>query len=261
MNYEEAEQRRLFNLSGQMNKLGYHNSCITTLYNKHPSLDKIEPTFEYQNPDGSYNHKIVDNQQIGIIPGGLAESSNYCIGDPTDPQAFWRNPHEQEVIEIMGRLLGIPNVGGYLTSGGTEGNLAAIWWCKNNLVGKSKDQIASLKKEIKLLKRTEEPDYEVILKKQKELGKLNKPYLVTTKNSHFSVTKVAGVIELNQLFIEDNPDASMNLNDLRKKLTRLQKYENLNFVVSVNFGTTCHAAFDDIFEVRGIFDELKRDGW
>ena len=144
---------------GQMNKLGFHNSCITTLYNRHPTLDQIEPTFDYQNKDGTYNYKMVDNQQIGIIPGSLAETSNFCVGDPTNPQVLSRNPHEQEVIEIMGRLLGIPNAGGYMTSGGTEGNLAAIWWCKNNLVGKSKGQIVSLKQEIKLLKRAEEPDY------------------------------------------------------------------------------------------------------
>jgi glutamate/tyrosine decarboxylase-like PLP-dependent enzyme len=59
--------------------------------------------------------------------------------------AFWRNPHEKEVLDIMGKLLGIPNVSGYITSGGAEGNLAAIWWCKNNLLAKSKNQIQAIK--------------------------------------------------------------------------------------------------------------------
>lgn len=59
------------------------------------------------------------------------------MGDPTDPRVLWRNPHEKEVIEVMGKLLGINDVSGYMTSGGTEGNLAAIWWCKTNLLSKS----------------------------------------------------------------------------------------------------------------------------
>lgn len=69
-----------------------------------------------------------------MIPGTLAESCNFCIGDPTNPNAVWKNQHEKEVVEIMGKLLGIPNPSGYISSGGAEGNLAAIWWCKNKLV-------------------------------------------------------------------------------------------------------------------------------
>lgn len=161
----------------------------------------------------------------------------------------------------MGRILGIPNVAGYLTSGGTEGNLAAIWFCKNNLVGRSQKLIRSLKQEVKELKRKDDPNYELLLKKKKELNKLVRPYLVCTKNSHFSVTKVAGVIELNQLFIDNTPEGTMDLLNLRAKLTKLQKYQNINFVVNVNFGTTTLAGFDDVFEIRRIFDELKNEGW
>lgn len=38
----------------------------------------------------------------------------------------------------MGKLMGIQDAAGYMSSGGTEGNLAAIWWCKTNLTSKSK---------------------------------------------------------------------------------------------------------------------------
>jgi len=37
----------------------------------------------------------------------------------------------------MGKLLGIRDVAGLMSSGGTEGNLAAIWWCKTNLVSRT----------------------------------------------------------------------------------------------------------------------------
>ena len=138
MEFAEAEEQRLWLTSGHMKKLSYCNSCITALYNKHETLDKIDTTFSPKNDDGSRNYKIVDSSNIGIIPGSLADTFNFCYGDPSDPNVAWRNPHERQVIEIMGKLLGIPNVSGYMTSGGTEGNLAAIWWCKMNLVTRSK---------------------------------------------------------------------------------------------------------------------------
>lgn len=31
--------------------------------------------------------------------------------------------------------------------------------------------------------------------------------------------------------------------------------------MNINFGTTTQAAFDDVFEIRRIFDELKNPGW
>ena len=61
MDYEETESRRIFNLERQEKKLGDADACTSTLYNKYPTLDKIDTTFAYQNPDGSYNHKIVDH--------------------------------------------------------------------------------------------------------------------------------------------------------------------------------------------------------
>jgi len=45
----------------------------------------------------------------------------------------------------MGKLLGIPNVTGYMSSGGTEGNLAGIWWCKTNLTSRTLPKIQQRK--------------------------------------------------------------------------------------------------------------------
>lgn len=35
----------------------------------------------------------------------------------------------------------------------------------------------------------------------------------------------------------------------------------MNFIVSLNFGTTYGPAFDDVIEVRKVFDEVKNQGW
>ena len=99
MDYAEAERHRIWLASGHIKKLSYQNSCITALYNKHETLDKIDTTFYPTNADGTKNHKIVNSAALGIIPGSLADTFNFCNGDPTNPKAFWRNVHEKEVIE------------------------------------------------------------------------------------------------------------------------------------------------------------------
>jgi hypothetical protein len=59
------------------------------------------------NEDGSSNYKIVDNSKIGITSGSLADTFNLALGDPSDIENIWRNPDEEEVIRIMGKLVGI----------------------------------------------------------------------------------------------------------------------------------------------------------
>jgi hypothetical protein len=141
MEFAEANNQRLWLLAGHVKKLSYCNSLITALYNKNSSMDKLDTTFEPINPDGTCNYKIVDSTSIGIIPGSLSDNFNFCYGDPSDPKVAWRNPHEREVIEIFGRMLGLDPVSGYLTSGGSEANLAAIWWSKLNLTMNSRAKI------------------------------------------------------------------------------------------------------------------------
>lgn len=95
MDYTEAETQRLWLLAGHVKKLSYCNSLITALYNRHPTLEKIDTTFSPVNDDGTCNYKIVDSTNIGIIPGSLSDNFNFCYGDPSDPKVAWRNPHER----------------------------------------------------------------------------------------------------------------------------------------------------------------------
>ena len=107
MDYAEAERQRIWLASGHIKKLGYQNSCLTALYNKYENLEKVDTSFYPTNADGSKNYKIVDSTPLGIIPGSLADTFNFCSGDPSNPEAFWRNTHEKEIVELMGKLLGI----------------------------------------------------------------------------------------------------------------------------------------------------------
>jgi hypothetical protein len=141
MNIEEVEERRVWLLAGHCKKLSYCNSLISMLYNKKSDEGRVDTCFYPINLDGSINEKIVDSTNIGIIPGTLSDNFNFCYGDPSDPKVAWRNPHEREVVEIFGRLLGIDDISGYMTSCGSESNLACIWWSKLNLLMNSRPQI------------------------------------------------------------------------------------------------------------------------
>lgn len=53
----------------------------------------------------------------------------------------------------------------------------------------------------------------------------------------------------------------MDVNSLRGRLAELKSNPFLNLIVNVNFGTSLGAAFDDVFEIRKVLDEVKNDDW
>ena len=183
MQPEEATNQLNWLLGGHIKKLSYCNSLITALYNKNPTFDKIETTFHPKNADGSFNYKIIDSTNIGIIPGSLSDNFNFCYGDPSDPKVAWRNPHEREVVEIFGRILGIENISGYMTSGGSEANLAAVWWCKLNLLMHSRPNIREYKDKLQQLESADDSakDFKQIYETKKILKRLYTPILVCAK--------------------------------------------------------------------------------
>jgi glutamate/tyrosine decarboxylase-like PLP-dependent enzyme len=58
------------------------------------------------------------------------------------------NECEVEVIKIVGRYFGIEKPVGYIASGGTEGNLAGIWWGKRYLRIRGKPVIQAMRQEL-----------------------------------------------------------------------------------------------------------------
>ncbi|CDW74185.1 histidine decarboxylase [Stylonychia lemnae] len=265
MNIDEIEGRRLWLLAGHIKKLSYCNSLVTMLYNKNSSLDRLDTCFYHQNLDGSLNHKIIDSTSIGIIPGTLSDNFNFCYGDPSDPKVAWRNPHEREVIEIFGRLLGIEDISGYMTSCGSESNLASIWWSKLYLLMKSRPKISELKERLALLESNDlgSKDYKEIYETKKQLKRLYSPIVICTKtpHTHVSVIKACQALELKTLFIESNEDGSIDTQSLRGRLAEMKEHDYMNFIVSLNLGLQIGAAFDDVQEVRKVIEEVKNENW
>lgn len=73
---------------------------------------------------------------------------------------------ERDVISMLGSLLGSKNIDGYITQGGTEGNLMGLWTGRNYLRKKNAGQ---------------------------------KIVLLKTSLSHYSVDKVADILDINQI--------------------------------------------------------------
>lgn len=94
----------------------------------------------------------------------------------------------------MGNLLGYKNVSGYMTSGGSEANLSAIWWNKLFLRQRSRPKIAEVNAKLKELKESQgSKNYKEIYEQKQILKRLMNPILVMTKppHTHSCVVKAA----------------------------------------------------------------------
>lgn len=69
------------------------------------------------------------------------------------------------------------------------------------------------------------------------------------------------MMNLKTMFIEANENGSMNVNNLKENLLKLKKQEHLNFIISINFGTTSLAGFDDIKAIKECFEAFKNVSW
>ena len=105
------------------------------------------------------------------------------IGDPYVPTNYHINTHEfeRDVIDIFKKLTNAPKktTWGYVTNGGTEGNLYGIF-----------------------LAREMFPDCMVYY----------------SEDSHYSVNKILRCLHVRNIMIRSNPDGTMNLDDLRETI-------------------------------------------
>lgn len=128
---------------------------------------------------------------------------------------------EYEVIHMLGELYGINQPDGYLTSGGTEGNIVGIWSGRNLL--------------------------------SKLVGEI---YIVKTELTHSSVSKAANIMNLPEVTVEYDKRFSMDLKDLRKKLKTIAS-PNTGIILVATLGYTNTGTCDDIFAISDILTEIE----
>lgn len=231
---------------------------------------------------------VVNNQILGIKPGTLANVLLNNVGDPfkdSETSLLEVKRHEREIITILEEFYGLKKneARGYVTTGGTEGNFAALWWSKRFLISSSIDNLINTDNLLKLEKK-EENDLVAALAKiplNDHLARLSQleniiqvkdkinehknlvqqlltPTVFFAKgHTHYSIPKISEILRLNIRPVIANDDGSMNLDDFKKELLlHLGAYPNSSIIVIANIGTTITGAIDDVPGIKKILDNI-----
>ena len=246
-------------------KIGYPGSLMSAIYGK-VGQDQVKV--------GDKENKVIDNEVIGILPGSLAELHINNVGSPwkeSESYSVEVKNIEREVVEILGRYFGLnKNTSrGYVTSGGTESNIACMWWSSLWLCNK---RIELLKKQIKEKEnyikqglsafKNSTKDLLQYIEINKNIEDLTSPMVFCSKDhTHYSIKKISGLMKLDISFVNTYSDGQINLEHLEAKLIEhITQRPNKGIMMIVNIGTTITGAIDNVREVRNILDRCTNEG-
>src|SRR5579885_2687668 len=231
---------------------------------------------------------VVNNKILGIQPGTLANILLNNVGDPfkdSETSLLEVKKHEREIISILEKYYGLKegDARGYVTTGGTEGNFASLWWSKRYLINKGVDALIERDDAVKVLQKQEQ-ELDAALAKipmndyQARMNHLQK--IIDTKNSiasnknivqqlltptvfyskghtHYSIPKISEVLRLNIRPVEPNEDGSISLTDLKKELLlHTGAYPHSPVIVIANIGTTITGAIDNVPGIKKLLDDI-----
>jgi histidine decarboxylase len=233
---------------------------------------------------------VVDNSLLGIKSGSIANVLLNNVGDPfkdSETSLLEVKKHEREIIQILEKYYGVEKdqIRGYVTTGGTEGNFAGLWWSKRYLINKSIDSLITVDNKIKLQGKDEQElmaalakvplnDYKgraeglqkiidiknTVAVDKNVVQQLLTPTVFYTKNhTHYSIPKISEILRMNIRSVLPNDDGSMNINDFKKELImHLGAYPHSPIVVITNIGTTITGAIDSVPDIKKILDEMPQ---
>ena len=219
---------------------------------------------------------IVDNRRLGIKSGTLANVLLNNVGDPfkdSETSLMEVKKHERKLIAILEGFYGLKKneARGYVTTGGTEGNFASLWWSKRYMINSVLPTLIQIDDAIKLqfkeeqelmaglakIPLTDSPARatqlqkildvkNVIVEKQDVVRELTTPTVFYTKDhTHYSIPKVADILRCNIRPVAYNVDGSMDLDAFKKELVlNLAAHPNSAIIVITNIGTTITGAID-----------------
>jgi histidine decarboxylase len=143
------------------------------------------------------------------------------IGSPESSSTYRANTKdiEIEVLKWFADLWNIKDFWGYTTSGGTEANLQGLYVAREKTNG-------------------------------------IKHIFMTSADSHYSIFKIAKILNLNMCIINSQDNGEMDYIDFEKKL--LQNPDTY-VIVNANLGTTMKGAIDDTRNIYRIIKKHKRD--
>lgn len=229
---------------------------------------------------------VINNKLLGIEPGSLANVLINNVGDPfkdSETSLMEVKRHEREIISILEKYYGLAKneARGYVTSGGTEGNFAALWWSKRFLINSALKQLIETDDKIKLqtkaendlqiaLTKTPKNDLAARIKILEKIIDLKNSINVTKdkvqqlliptvfyskEHTHYSIGKIAEILRLNIRGVGANTDGSIDLNNFKKELLlNLKAFPHSPIIVIANIGTTITGAIDDVPSIKEIIE-------
>lgn len=141
---------------------------------------------------------------------------------------------EKEVILMLGNLFGASesDVDGYITQGGTEGNIMGLW-IGRNMLRAIDDPGSSIKHQLCLLK---------------------------TSLTHYSIDKAADILDIKKVVdISLNEEYGMSSASLENKIKELVGEGYKNFLIALTLGYNTTGTIDPVDEIDEAIRRLKRE--
>jgi histidine decarboxylase len=161
---------------------------------------------------------------LGIVPGSIFDIYLNNIGNPYDiPHSFHHHAKifEQESIALCAQYLGLDqSTRGYITSGGTEGNFAGMWWAREYAL------------------------------KQSQHARM--PKLLISTAAHYSIVKAGNQLALEVCQLKATPRGSIDIKILEESL-RNHPIDQAVIIVAT-LGTTQTGGMDDVLAIRDLLD-------
>lgn len=132
---------------------------------------------------------------------------------------------EREALDFVARLYGFENrYWGYITSGGTEGNLYGMYTGREYFTTHDK-----------------------------------KPFFLYAESSHYSLAKNARLFNLESKAIKAQTSSEMDYEHLQSVLSQLKQSEetNLGIIINVNIGATMTGAIDNLKKGEYLYRRIR----
>lgn len=142
------------------------------------------------------------------------------------------NPHglaklEKEVVLMLGNLMGLDSVDGYITQGGTEGNIMGLWIGRNML---------------------------------RDNAGPNKICLLKTSLTHYSIDKAADILAIEKVVnIPLNDEYGMNSAGLEKNIKSLSQEGYNKFLIALTLGYNTTGTLDPVDEIDVVILRLEKE--
>lgn len=169
--------------------------------------------------------EIPKNNDLSILGvSGLAKLHLNNAGDPyvQGNSKMHTKIFEQEAIAFVADLYRLTDYWGYITSGGTEGNLYGMYMGRDYFHVRGKT-----------------------------------PMFLYSESSHYSIPKNAHLLNMHKETIASDATGEMDYADLHAKLVDIvQHRKDVGFVINLNIGTTMTGAMDELSKVYDVIDAV-----